>query len=185
MMEMRSILIYNESSDLVGCYVDMTPRGISILVIHTYSTPPASQPQTPPSGISNPQTLTIANPTAPSKLTPPRTCTSTTPRRFTSSLKSHRPSGSLESKRVALYLCPPLSCFSSPCLTTAHSALGAPSLVMIVPALTSSPTRSSSHFARSLRCRSSNLSRSLRRLLCRSVAHFATRISLACGLLLM
>jgi hypothetical protein len=112
---------------------------------------------------------------------PPRTLTSTKLCRLNSSPKLHRPSGSRESSPTALaYRWLTLTVFfSSPCLTTAHSALGVPpGDATIVPLETSSPTRSSSHFALSLLCSSSNLSLSLRRLRCRSVAHLAIRTSL-------
>lgn len=148
-----------------------------------YSVPLVNQLHHPPCGgtASMPQALATATTTAPNTLMPPRILTSTKLLLLTTSLRLHRPSGSRESSPIALlYLCPGLLAFSSPCRTTAHSALGEPpGEAMIFPLETSSPTRSSSHFALSLRCSSSNLSRSLRRLRCKSVAHFAMRTSVS------
>jgi hypothetical protein len=135
-----------------------------------YSVVPVNQPLAPPSGmlVSHPQVRNRATMTAPSTLTPPNTFMNTKPLRRKLSLKSHRPRGSRESiRRTLVYRCPAevTSVARTPRFTIAQSALGdPPGEAMMLPLDTSSPTRSSSHFALSLRCSSSYLSRSLRTL---------------------
>ena len=145
---------------------------------------PVTHPQTPPSGkypSAPPHTLITATQSAPITLIPPRTLTSANPLVRTSSLKSHRPSGSLASLPPLTYVPVRVLLFSLLLWrTTAQSALwlfGDEGEVVIFPSRTSSLTRSSSHFARSLRCNSSYRSRSFLRLRCRSVAHLASRTS--------
>ncbi|CBX94885.1 predicted protein [Plenodomus lingam JN3] len=159
--------------------------------------PQTTLPHQLPTLPSNPNALTTATATAPNTLTPPNTLTTTVPLLLTSSPNPHNPNGSRESKPVAATAAairyrgaalaptpppppptPSASFSSSACRTTAQSALGGPPVgAPIVPRSTSSPTRSSSHLARSWRCKSSKRSRSLRRLRCRSVAHLAMRTS--------